>query len=131
MSKLIFVQDSKTERCLSITLPRPLLFLRGDVTEPSLGKTCLLHSGEEMAHASPGMGNCWHISRTSWRTCSCVSLSPAGESTLAMKEAMRFISSVPKPLVVTAGVPSRIPLVISGGLGSKGMVFLFTELPAT
>jgi hypothetical protein len=47
-----------------------------------------------------------------------------------MKKAIRFISSVPKPLVVTAGVPILIPLVTTGGLGSKGMVFLFTEIPA-
>jgi hypothetical protein len=47
-----------------------------------------------------------------------------------MKEAMRFISPAPKPLVVTAGVPILIPLVTAGGLGSKGMVFLFTEIPA-
>jgi hypothetical protein len=45
-----------------------------------------------MSYASPGMGNRWHISRTSWRTCSCTLLSPEEESTLTMREAVRLIS---------------------------------------
>ncbi len=44
--------------------------------------------------------------------------------------AMRFISASPKPRVVTAGVPTRTPDVTKGLSGSKGMVFLFTVMPA-
>ena len=33
------------------------------------------------------------------------------------------------PLVVTVGVPTLIPLVIIGGLSSKGTAFLFTVIP--
>lgn len=40
-----------------------------------------------------------------------------------------FISSSLNPLVVTAGVPILIPLVIKGLKVSKGIVFLFTVIP--
>ena len=40
------------------------------------------------------------------------------------------ISLSPMPRVVSAGVPSRMPLVTNGDWGSSGMVFLFTVIPA-
>ena len=46
-----------------------------------------------------------------------------------MSSATRGISSGVKPRVVMAGVPMRIPEVTRGGLGSKGMAFLFTVIP--
>ncbi len=41
-----------------------------------------------------------------------------------MNAAIWRISSSPKPRLVTAGVPRRMPLVRTGGSGSKGMAFL-------
>lgn len=45
--------------------------------------------------------------------------------------AISAISGSRKPRVVTAGVPTRIPLVTEGLLGSLGMVFLFTVMPTS
>lgn len=42
----------------------------------------------------------------------------------AIIAAISLISSSFMPLVVTAGVPRRIPLVTKGEAGSKGIVFL-------
>ena len=43
---------------------------------------------------------------------------------MAIASAILSISSVFKPLEVTAGVPIRIPLVTNGDFGSFGIVFL-------
>ena len=42
---------------------------------------------------------------------------------------MSRISAVPKPRVVVAGVPTRMPEAMFGGLASKGMAFLLTVMP--
>ena len=42
--------------------------------------------------------------------------------------AMSMHSDSPKPLVVAAGVPTRIPLVTNGDCGSLGTVFLLTVI---
>ena len=52
----------------------------------------------------------------------------------AMRPIHRAISAISgsrKPRVVTAGVPTRIPLVTKGFSGSLGMVFLFTVMPTS
>ena len=50
---------------------------------------------------------------------------PCGSSAIiAMHSAITSISSVFKPLVVTAGVPILTPLVIPGFCGSFGIAFL-------
>lgn len=46
-----------------------------------------------------------------------------------MMEAISFISSGPMFSVVTAGVPTRMPLVYQGPLASKGSTFLFRVMP--
>ena len=45
-----------------------------------------------------------------------------------MASAMISMSASFAPLVVTAGVPSLIPLVTNGDLGSFGTVFLFAVI---
>ncbi|NDH37938.1 MAG: sigma-70 family RNA polymerase sigma factor [Actinobacteria bacterium] len=47
----------------------------------------------------------------------------------AIREAIIGISATPIPWVVTAGVPTRIPLVTAGVSGSYGMAFLFKVIP--
>src|SRR4051812_29587118 len=51
-------------------------------------------------------------------------------SARSISSATRSISPRPMPRVVSAGVPSRMPLVTNGDWGSSGMVFLFTVIPA-
>src|SRR3954469_4880209 len=51
-------------------------------------------------------------------------------SARSISSATRSISPRPIPRVVSAGVPSRMPLVTKGDWGSSGMVFLFTVIPA-
>src|SRR6476660_2507115 len=48
----------------------------------------------------------------------------------SISSATRTISAVPMPRVVSAGVPSRMPLVTNGDCGSSGIVFLLTVMPA-
>ena len=48
-----------------------------------------------------------------------------------MSSPMRRYSSGPKPRVVVAGVPTRIPEAVLGGSGSKGMAFLLTVMPTS
>ncbi len=48
----------------------------------------------------------------------------------AIFTAKATISSSKKPLVVTAGVPRRIPLGLNGGSGSSGTTFALTVIPA-
>ncbi len=48
-----------------------------------------------------------------------------------MIRAIARISSGPKPRVVVAGVPSRIPDAVFGGRASNGMAFLFTVIPTS
>ena len=43
---------------------------------------------------------------------------------------MRSISGSRIPRVVTAGLPRRMPPAVIGGVGSKGMAFLFTVMVA-
>src|SRR5262245_66269261 len=50
-------------------------------------------------------------------------------STVSINSATRPISSSMNPREVSAGVPSRIPLVTKGHWGSRGMVVLFTAMP--
>ena len=47
-----------------------------------------------------------------------------------MKPAIASISASRMPRVVTAGVPTRMPLAVSGGCVSKGIAFLLTVMPA-
>ena len=47
-----------------------------------------------------------------------------------MNAATWSISAAFMPRVVSAGVPSRMPLATIGGLVSKGMAFLFTVMAA-
>ena len=54
----------------------------------------------------------------------------APTSTRSISSAMRRISGLPMPRVVSAGVPSRMPLVTNGDCGSSGIVFLLTVIPA-
>src|SRR5438309_1463842 len=51
-------------------------------------------------------------------------------STVSINPATFCISPTPNPRVVTAEVPSRMPLVTNGDCGSPGIVFLFTVIPA-
>ena len=44
--------------------------------------------------------------------------------------AMSRNSASPKPRVVPAGEPTRIPLVLTGGSGSNGTPFLLQVMPA-
>jgi len=76
------------------------------------------------------MGKRLHRLVTSLLTSAWTFLSPRCDSTFLIKEATCLISSLPKPLVVTAGVPRRMPLAVCGGRVSKGMAFLFTSIPA-
>ena len=46
-----------------------------------------------------------------------------------MRRAIARISSGPKPRVVVAGVPSRMPEAVFGGSGSNGIAFLLTVIP--
>ena len=43
---------------------------------------------------------------------------------------MRSISGSRMPRVVTAGLPRRMPPPVIGGVGSKGIEFLLTVMPA-
>ena len=47
-----------------------------------------------------------------------------------MNSATVSISASAMPRVVSAGVPSRMPLATIGGCSSNGMAFLFTVMPA-
>ena len=47
-----------------------------------------------------------------------------------MRRAISFISASPIPREVTAGVPTRTPLVTIGLFVSNGTVFLFTVIQA-
>ena len=47
-----------------------------------------------------------------------------------IQPAIVFISVCFMPRVVSAGVPMRMPLGSSGGRSSKGILFLFTVMPA-
>ena len=48
-----------------------------------------------------------------------------------MIRAIARISSGPKPRVVVAGVPRRIPEAVFGGSGSNGIAFLLTVMPTS
>ena len=48
-----------------------------------------------------------------------------------MSPAIVRISSGPKPRVVVAGVPTRMPDAVLGGSGSNGMAFLLTVMPTS
>ena len=47
-----------------------------------------------------------------------------------MRPATSSISGSPMPRVVTAGVPTRMPLATIGGFLSNGIAFLLTVMPA-
>ena len=72
------------------------------------------------------MGNFWQISATVALTSSAVPSKSLAVS--AMQWAIRFISSAPRPRVVTAAVPILTPLVTEGFWGSPGMAFLFSVM---
>ena len=57
-------------------------------------------------------GNCWQMEATVALTSAVVP--SKSRAVLPMHWAMTYISSLPKPRVVTAGVPMRTPLVTEG-----------------
>src|SRR5687768_3035550 len=85
--------------------------------------------GDALAQASYN-GNVRHSFSTSTFTIWSAASSVGVASARAMSSPIVSISRSPMPRVVTAGVPMRMPLAVIGGLGSNGMAFLFTVMPA-
>ena len=52
----------------------------------------------------------------------------AASTVRSIKSAMMSICSSVSPMVVMAGVPSRIPLGLFGGAGSNGMAFMLVSI---
>jgi len=68
------------------------------------------------------------VSNSTWpRTRWIVFSSSRWFRTSAIQRAICRISGSFIPRVVTAGVPTRMPLATAGGLASKGMAFLLTK----
>src|SRR4029079_10243019 len=78
---------------------------------------------------SPGTGKRATMSATSSRSRSWTPGSSRGRIAWVVMRAIARISSGPKPRVVVAGVPSRIPEAVFGGSESNGIAFLLTVMP--
>ncbi len=79
--------------------------------------------------AIPGTGKARHISTLFDLRRVTTAASPFDRRDSAMNSAMTRISDSPMPRVVAAGVPRRMPLGLSGGRGSSGMICLFVVMP--
>ena len=84
---------------------------------------------EVHAAGNPGAGKRAQMSWTSRASSPISEESSRPRSARTMSVPTRSISTGPKPRVVTAGDPTRMPEAVFGGSGSKGIAFLLTVMP--